>query len=71
VQTPHFKHKIIENSSVSIVTIVRYCPKTIPFPFDERSLLFLIMPRQALGLIQPFSTDELLSLEVGGGRDAC
>lgn len=65
MRASHIKHKITDDSTVSIVTRVRYSPKTIAFAFEEPSLLFLIRPRQTLGFIQPFSTDELLS--VGGG----
>lgn len=56
----HIKHKITEDSTGSIVTVVRYCTKTISF-------LFLMWPMQDLGLTQPLSTNELLSL--GGGLE--
>lgn len=69
MRTPHIKHKITEDSSVSIVTMIKYYPKTIPFLFEERAFLLLIRRSQALGLIQPIGTDELLSL--GWGREAC
>ena len=66
-----YQAQITEDSSVSVVTTVRSCRKTIPFSFEERSLLFLIRPRQTLGLIQPINTDELLSLGGGCGVYRC
>jgi hypothetical protein len=36
--------------------VVKYCAKTISFPLEEGMCLFLVRPRQALGLIQAMST---------------